>query len=60
MPFLKLFQICTFKSLNLAESFTNMAESFTNMAEKEEEKKLNSVEFMEFVFPCLLACSLKK
>ena len=42
ITFLKLFQICMFKNPNLADIFTNFAEK--------REKKLNSAEFMEFVF----------
>ena len=42
MTFLKLFLICTFIDPNLAEKITNLAENL--------KKKLNSMEFMEFVF----------
>ena len=43
ITFLKLFLICTFKDPNLAEKFKKkMAENLF--------KKLNSTEFMEFVF----------
>ena len=42
IKFLKLFLICTFKDPNLAEKLTNLAENLF--------KKLNSTEFMEFVF----------
>ena len=40
--FLKLFLICTFKDPNLAGNLTNLSENLF--------KKLNSAEFMEFVF----------
>ena len=41
MKLLKLFFICTFKDPNLTDKFKNLAEN---------KKKLNSTEFMEFVF----------
>ena len=42
MTFLKLFLICSFKESNLAGKRTNLAQI--------PVKKLNSMEFMEFVF----------
>ena len=42
MTVLELFLICTFKDPKLAEKWTNLAEN--------PIKKLNSAEFMEFVF----------
>ena len=42
LTFLKLFLICSFKESNLAGKRTNLAEISV--------KKLNSMEFMEFVF----------
>ena len=42
MTFLELFLVCTFKDPKLAEKSTNLAEN--------QKKKLNSAEFMEFVF----------
>ena len=42
MTFLKLFLICTFKDPNLADKFIDLAENL--------KKKLNSTQFMEFVF----------
>ena len=42
MTILKSFLICTFKDTNLAKKLSNLAEN--------QKKKLNSTEFMEFVF----------
>ena len=41
--YLKYFLICMFKNPNLADILINLAD-------KKREKKLNSAEFMEFVF----------
>ena len=55
---LKLFLVCTFKDANFVEKLTNLAEK------KNKKKKMNSVEFMEFVFsksdlvPLFLLCQL--
>ena len=42
MVFSKIFTICTCKDPNLAEKFTNFMEN--------EGEKLNSIEFVEFVY----------